>query len=604
MNKPLNKNKKNLPSKKATKPIKGLPASPGIAIGDAYVIEKEGFKLPQYWVNNKEIPSEVRRFGEALEKTRNELEKIQEKLCKFEGREQIHILDAYRLILQDEMVTENTVRSIKNEHINAEWALFKNLEKIKKTFVDIEEDYLKERANDFNYIGDRILKHLVGKSEDLIKHIPKNSIIITHDLSPAETSLLTKFKLKAIVTEIGGSTSHTAIISRALEIPAVVGCTEASEKLKTGDRVIVDGTQGVVIPCPAKIQEKEYESTRRHESALQRVLLKDIHLPSETQDQHSVRLAANMELTEELSSIKEHGAEGIGLYRTEFLFLNKNKPPTEEDHFENYKKVLSSIYPNYTTIRTLDIAGDKVPSSRPFEAETNPALGLRGIRFSLKERHFFKEQLRAMLRASLYGKLKILFPLICDVEEVRKAKSILEEVKKDLDKEKIDYDQNVKIGAMIEVPSSVLVADELAREVDFFSIGTNDLIQYTLAIDRSNEHVAYLYRPLHPAVLRMLKKTVDAAHREQIEVSVCGEMAGDPLYILVLVGLGLNELSMNALSIPRAKRIIRSVDYAASRALFEKTLLLPTATEMEKFVQKELHNLLGENFKEYALQSS
>lgn len=603
MNKSTKKTKKKALAQKASKPLKGLSASPGISIGDAYVLEKADFKLPRYWVNNKEIPNEVKRFGAALDKTREELERIQEKLCKFEGREQIHILDAYRLILQDEMVTENTVRSIKNEHINAEWALYKNLEKIKNAFCDIEEAYLKERTNDFNYIGERILKHLVGKSEDLVKHIPKNSVIIAHDLSPAETSLLTKFKLKAIVTEIGGSTSHTAIISRALEIPAVVGCTGASEKIKTGDRVIVDGAQGMVIPRPSEKQQKEYENTRRHESALQRILLKDIHLPSETQDQHAIRLAANMELTEELSSIKEHGAEGIGLYRTEFLFLNRNSPPTEEEHFENYKKVLSSIYPNYTTIRTLDIGGDKIPSSRPYEMETNPALGLRAIRFSFKERHIFKEQLRAMLRASLYGKLKILFPLICDVEEIRKAKSILNEVKKELEKEKIDYDPNVKVGAMIEVPSSVMVADELAREVDFFSIGTNDLIQYTLAIDRANEHVAYLYRPLHPAVLRMLKQTVDAAHREQIEVSVCGEMAGDPLYILVLVGMGLSELSMNALSIPRAKRIIRSVDFAASRALFEKTMLLPTATEMENFVRKELHSLLGDNFKEYALQS-
>jgi phosphotransferase system enzyme I (PtsI) len=323
-------------------------------------------------------------------------------------------------------------------------------------------------------------------------------------------------------------------------------------------------------------------------------------LPSETKDRFAIRLAANMELSEELISIKEHGAEGVGLYRTEFLFLNKDHPPTEEEHFENYKKVLSSIYPNYTTIRTLDIGGDKIPATRLYGPEANPALGLRAIRFSFKERHQFKNQLRAMLRASLYGKLKILFPLICDVEEIRKAKGILEEVKDDLRKNKIDFDPNVKVGVMIEVPSSVMVADELAREVDYFSIGTNDLIQYTLAIDRANEHVAYLYRPLHPAVLRMLKLTVDAAHREQIEISLCGEMAGDPLYILVLLGFGFNELSMNPLSIPRAKRLIRSVDFSEARALLDKTLLLKTATEMEAFVRKELPQILGENYRELA----
>ncbi|MDX1386697.1 MAG: phosphoenolpyruvate--protein phosphotransferase, partial [bacterium] len=397
--------------------------------------------------------------------------------------------------------------------------------------------------------------------------------------------------------------SHTAIISQALEIPAVVGCHEATEKIKTGEKVIVDGNKGMVLPGPSAKQERDYDTSRKHEHALQKILLKDIHLPSETQDGYTIRLAANMELTEELTSIKEHGAEGIGLYRTEFLYLNRSTPPTEDEHFESYKKVLSAIYPNYTTIRTLDIGGDKIPTRRLYDAENNPALGLRAIRYSLREKHVFKNQLRAMLKASLYGKLKILFPLISDVEEFRQAKAIFHEVQEGLKKEKVDFDPNVKVGAMIEVPSSVMVADELAREADFFSIGTNDLIQYTLAIDRANEHVAYLYRPLHPAVLRMIKQTVDAAHREQIEVSVCGEMAGDPLYLLVLVGLGLNELSMNALSIPRAKRMIRSVDFSGARALFEKTLLKKTSREMEQFVRKELAQLMGENLKEIAPQS-
>jgi phosphotransferase system enzyme I (PtsI) len=593
----------NKNSKATPRPLKGIGASPGIVIGKAYVLEKADFILPRYWVNNKEAPTEVSRFSLALEKTREELEKIKEKLCKFEGQEQIHILDAYRMILQDEMLTQNTIKSIRNEHINAEWALYKNIEKIKSAFIDIDEHYLRERTKDFDYIGERILKHLVGKSDDLFKHIPSNAIIVAHDLSPAETSQLIKFKIRGIVTEIGTKTSHTAIISRALEIPSVVGCHRVSERIKTGDTLIVDGSKGTVILAPTKQQQVESEADRRHEDAIQKILLKDIHLPSETKDSYRIRLAANMELTEEITSIKEHGAEGIGLYRTEFLFLNRQKLPTEDEHFENYKKVLSAIYPNYTTIRTLDIGGDKIGPSHPYQEEANPALGLRGIRLSLKERHIFKDQLRAMLRASLYGKLKILCPLICDVEEIQKVKSTLEEVKEDLRKNKIDFDPNVKLGAMIEVPSSVMIADELAREVDFFSIGTNDLIQYTMAIDRSNEHVAYLYRPLHPAILRMLKKTVDAAHREQIEVTLCGEMAGDPLYILVLLGMGLNELSMNALSIPRAKRIIRSVEYSAARAMVEKTMLLKTATEMERFVKRELHHLLGETFKEYTLQS-
>jgi phosphotransferase system enzyme I (PtsI) len=367
--------------------------------------------------------------------------------------------------------------------------------------------------------------------------------------------------------------------------------------------VIVDGTQGVVVVRPTQKTQREYEINRQHEDAMQRVLLKDIHLPAETKDRYRIRLAANMELLEEIPSVKEHGAEGIGLYRTEFLYLNRKTLPTEEELFQNFKKVLKSIYPNYATIRTIDVGGDKIPASHFYEGETNPALGLRAIRFSFKEKPLFKTQLRAMLRASVYGKLKILFPMITEMEEVRKIKGILEEVKREMEKDKLDYDPNVKIGIMIEVPSSVLIADDLAREVDFFSIGTNDLIQYTLAIDRGNEHVAYLYRPLHPAVLKMLKLTVDAAHREQIEVSVCGEMAGEPLYILILLGFGLNELSMNALSIPRAKRIIRSVEYAAARAILEKTMLMKTASEMEAAIKKELHQLFGGKFKEFAPHS-
>ncbi len=594
--------KKNKTSKGKVQPsnqLKGIGASPGISQGEAYVLEKTSLHLPRYWVNNKEVPAEISRFTRALAVTRQELEKIKEKLCKFEGREQIHILDAYDLILQDEMLTSNTVQSIKNEHINAEWALFKNLEKIKEVFLNVDETYLRERTSDFDYIGERILNHMIGKSEDLFKNIPPNSIIIAHDLSPAETAQLMKFKIKGIVTEIGGKTSHTAIISRALEIPAIVGCSGVTEKIRTGETLILDGNQGTVIFRPSPKQSKTFKLNRQHQDELTKVLLKDIHLPAETKDHYRIRLVANMELTEEITSIKEHGAEGVGLYRTEFLFLNRKTVPTEEEHFENYKKVLSAIYPNYTTIRTLDIGGDKIPSHHPYETETNPALGLRAIRFSFKEKAMFKTQLRAMLRASVFGKLKILIPMVTDLEEVQKVKAILEEVKHDLDKQKIDYDPHVKLGIMIEVPASVLAADELAREVDFFSIGTNDLIQYTLAIDRGNEHVAYLYRPLHPSVLKMLKQTVDAAHREQIEVSICGEMAGEPSLILILLGFGLNELSMNALSIPTAKRIIRSVEFSAARALLEKTMLLKTATEMEAFVNKEMKELLGESFKEF-----
>jgi len=594
--------------KKIKKPASGLQltgigGSPGICIGEAFVLEKTSLNLPRYWVNNKELNHEVERFQQALEKAKVEMERIKDKLCKFDGKEQIHILEAYGMILQDEMLTQNTIQSIRNEHINAEWALYKNLEKVKSVFQEVAEGHFRERTSDLDYIGERILSHLVGKSEDLFKNIPPQSIIVAHDLSPAEAAQLIKFKIKGIVTEIGGKTSHTTIISRALEIPAVVACVGITQRAHSGDKIAVDGSSGVITLNPTAKQEKDFEAHRQHDHEVQKVLLKDIHLPAETQDGVRIRLVANMELTEEIHSIKEHGAEGIGLYRTEFLFLNRKAPPTEEEHFENYKKVLKSIYPHYTTIRTLDIGGDKIPTNHNYAEETNPALGLRAIRFCFKEKLIFKTQLRAMFRASVFGKLKILLPMISDLEELRKAKGIIEEVKHELERDKIDFDPHVKLGIMIEVPSAVMVADELAREVDFFSIGTNDLIQYTLAIDRGNENVAYLYRPLHPAVLRMLEKAIDAAHREQIEVSVCGEMAGEPMFILILLGFGLNELSMNALSIPKAKRIIRAVDYKAARALMEKTLRLKTSTEINNYVKRELHQLLGKDFKEYTLQT-
>ncbi|MCP5468456.1 MAG: phosphoenolpyruvate--protein phosphotransferase [Deltaproteobacteria bacterium] len=579
--------------KKTTHQLKGIGTSPGIYIGAAYLIKKPDLILPRYWINNKEINNEVQRFLEALEKTSEEIEKIQEKLCKFEGRQQINILDTYHLILQDKMLRDNTVQYIKTDHINAEWALHKTTKKIRKSIPETHTPQLQEKTSDFNDIKERIIRQLLGKNEEIYGHLPKHSIVVAHDLSPAETSQLIKFNIKGIITEVGGITSHTAIISRALEIPCVVACQHALTHIKTGNTIIVDGAKGNVIIHPSKQQTENFKQHQNYHLELKKIFLKETHLPAETKDKHRIHLTANMELMEELQSIKENGAEGIGLYRTEFTYINRKDLPNEEELFKNYQHTLKSIYPYSVTIRTLDIGGDKVLKNYPYEKETNPALGLRAIRFCLREKAIFKTQLRAMLRASLYGKLKILFPLICELEEIQRAKKILNEVKDELRREKIEFDDNAKIGIMIEVPSSVMIAEELAQEVDFFSIGTNDLIQYSLAIDRSNENVTYLYRPLHPAILRMLKISLAAAKKYKININVCGEMASDPLYIMFLVGMGFRELSMNALSIPRAKRMIRMMTYSQAKNLLSEAMHLKTAYEIESYAKRHLEKIFG-----------
>jgi phosphotransferase system enzyme I (PtsI) len=572
--------------------IRGIPASFGIARGPVYLLERTHVSIPHYWISNKELNPEIQRFKNALEKTLEQLGKIKDRLCKYGGRDQIHILDSYSMILKDEMLVKNTLNAMKSERINAEWALQKNLDRIKEVFSNVDEEYFRERKSDLDYVGDRILKNLVGTSEDLLQNIPPHSIIVGHDLSPADTAQLMKFRVAGFVTEMGSKTSHTAIIARAMQIPSVVACPRITQRVHTGDTIIVDGTEGRALINPTESEINQYEQTRKHEASVERMLLKEIHLPTQTQDGFRIHLAANMELTEEIDTIKQHGAEGVGLYRTEFLFLNRSTPLSEAEHFENYKKVLKAIYPYYSTIRTLDIGVDKVPTEHKYDREINPALGMRAIRFCLREKDLFKTQLRALLRASVYGKLKIMFPMVCSLGEMRQAKQILNETRRELDREKIEYDPNVKIGAMIEVPAAVMIAEELAQEVDFFSIGTNDLIQYTLAIDRTNENVAYLYRPLHPAILRMIKKVVDAAHQEEIEVSICGEMASEPLYIMIVLGLGLTELSMNAISIPRVKRIIRSLLFKDAKAVLEKILQMNNEAEMESFVKKEMRRLI------------
>ena len=421
-------------------------------------------------------------------------------------------------------------------------------------------------------------------------------LIFSRDLSPADTVQMKMERILGFATDMGGKTSHTAIVARSLGIPAVVGLERITREVRNNDEIIIDGCDGFVIINPDPEVIKRYEDKKRHFEILEEDLLKDAHLPAVTTDNFRVGIAANIEFIEEIASAVTHGAEGIGLYRTEFIYINREQLPTEEEHFSSYRRVVEWAGMNWSTIRTFDLGGDKFISDPKVAEELNPVMGLRAIRFCLQEIDLFKVQLRAILRASAYGKTRILFPMISGLEEIQKVKKIVCEVKDTLTAENIPFGSNIELGIMIEVPSAVIIADSLAREVDFFSIGTNDLIQYTLAIDRVNERVSYLYEPLHPAVLRLIKMIVHSGHNAGIRVAICGEMAGDPAFTLVLLGLGLDELSMNPLAIPRVKKIIRNSTLEESKALLEQVMSFTTSVRIEEFVRDYMIKRFPEEF--------
>ena len=577
-----------------TKFIKGIGVTPGIIIGKAYLLDRKKIEAPAKVLPEFQVDQEVARFQDAVEESKKQLRMAKERLLHEDAAGLSYILDTHLLLLEDKKLIENTVETIKQSWINSEWALKINLDRVRKVFDTIDDEYLKSRKTDVDYVGDRILRNLMGKETESISQIKEEVIIVAHDLSPADTAQMSKDKVTAFVTDMGGRTSHTAIMARSLEIPAVVGSETATHSVNTGDTLIVDGTTGVVVVNPSLEIMQEYQERQRVRQKMERELFQYRDLPAETLDGYRVKVLANIELVDEIPSVLQHGAEGIGLYRTEYLYLNRKDLPSEEDHFNAYKKVVEGIYPHPAIIRTLDIGGDKFLSHLDLAAEMNPAMGLRAIRFSLKEVDIFKVQLRAILRASAYGKVKILFPMISGATEIREVKKILNEVRLNLSAEGIPFDPKMEIGIMIEVPSAVTIADILAKEVDYFSIGTNDLIQYSLAIDRVNESVTHLYEPLHPAILRLVKTVVKAAHQAGIRVAMCGEMAGEPLYVPILVGLELDDLSMNVLSIFRVKKILRAYTFRDCKDLVEKSLHLSTPEEIEELVRASLRKKFPE----------
>ena len=583
---------------KKTQFIKGIGVTPQIITGKAYLVDRGKIEAPARVLPENQVPWEIERFRDAVEESKKQLRQAKERLLHEDAVGPAYILDAHLLLLEDKNLIDTTLETIKQSWINSEWALKINLDRLRKLFDSIDDDYLKSRKTDLDYIEQRILRNLTGRGTESLAQIKEEVIVVAHDLSPADTAQMAKDKVTAFVTDMGGKTSHTAIMARSLEIPAVVGSETGTHYINTGDTLIVDGVTGVVVVNPSPEIIQDYMDRNRTRQRIERELYQYRDLPTETQDGYRVHLLANIELVEEIPSVLEHGAEGIGLYRTEYLYLNRKELPTEEEHFRAYKTVVEGTSPHPAVIRTLDIGGDKFISHLELAEEMNPAMGLRAIRFSLKEPEIFKVQLRAMLRASAYGKVKILLPMISGVSEIREVRKILNEVRLSLTAERIPYDPHIEIGIMMEVPSAATIADILAKEVDFFSIGTNDLIQYTLAIDRVNEYVTHLYEPLHPAILRLVRQMVRAAHGGGIRVAMCGEMAGEPLYVPILLGLELDELSMNVLSIFRVKKILRSYTLRECKDLVEAALQLSTPGEIEDLVRASLRNKFPDEFRE------
>ncbi len=582
---------------KRTLIVQGVGVSPGIAIGTAHLVRPVDAPISRYQLEDRRlVAEEIRRFRKALKDSENELLEIKRKFKDQEGLETLYILDVHIMILRDKMLLRQTTQNIEEKGVNAEWALRMTLDKYRDVFSKVDDEYLRERVSDVEYAGQRILRNLAGVHHETISGIGDHAIVIARDLSPADTMQMKVEKIQGFATDMGGKTSHTAIVARAYEIPAVVGLEKITTEARTGDLVIIDGTAGAVIVNPDPEIIRRYEEKKRHYETVEDSLLKNARRPAVTLDRHRLQIGANIEFTEEVASAVHHGADGIGLYRTEFIYINRDRLPTEEEHFCAYRKVVESRGIRWATIRTFDLGGDKFISDPRLAAEMNPVMGLRAIRFCLREVDLFKVQLRAILRASAYGRTKVLFPMISGMEELLETKRIFNEVKKDLKRDGIPYGKDVKIGIMMEVPSAALIAEDLAREVDFFSIGTNDLIQYTLAIDRVNERVSYLYEPLHPAVLKLIRHMVEAGRKAGIEVAMCGEMAGEPVYTMVLLGLGLDELSMNALVIPRVKKIVRSVTLKECKKLVDRIMSFNTASEIEFFVRDHMRRKFKEDF--------
>ncbi len=579
------------PSIDAVRSFAGIAVSQGYAIGPAHFVDRRKVKVPHRHLRDEDIEAELVRFEKGIETSEEQIRALKSRL-KAAGEEHYLILDAHQVMLRDQMLVSGTRRLITEQKLNAEWALKKVLRSIKQVFDNIDDEYFRERRADIDFVGDRLLRNLLGKDQPTLSSVAPDSIVIAHDLSPADTAVMMNASVQGFVTEVGGKTSHTAIMARSLELPAVVAADGVTEHIGTGDLVIIDGGTGRVIIRPTPEEVGHYTRLKERFGYRLAELDQGRLEPAVTADGTQVQVMGNIELPEETNIVLEHGAEGVGLYRTEYLFMNRSSLPTEDEQYQHFKSVLEDASPNPAIIRTLDLGGDKLADPLSENEEANPVMGLRAIRLCFSRPALFKTHLRALLRASVHGQLKIMVPLITSLEEIRRAKSLMDECRKELESEGVPVADEIPFGIMVEVPACALMAHKLADEVDFFSVGTNDLVQYTLAVDRGNQHVAHLYHPLHPALLTLLSHVIDSANRADIEVSMCGEMAGDPVCVPVLLGMGLRSLSMNPASIPLIKAQIKLLDLQDCVHLKEELENIGTVHAIESHVRRRLHELL------------
>jgi len=568
--------------------LQGIPVSTGISVGRAFFLNRGHIhNMPRQTIPVEELDKEVSRLEQAFQRALEELERIQTRVPS-ELMEHARIIDSHIMMLQDPKLLESTKDYIRRMQLNAEWALEKSVEDIESVFRTLEDAYIRERIQDVRVVAGRVQQHLWGGTNSGIKSIHSRVILLAHDLSPADIVELEVGKIMAFATVTGGKTSHSGILARALQIPAIVGVAELEDFIQDGQLIIIDGLQGRIYVEPDEEELSEFTDLKYQFEDYQARIIRSSHLPAETIDGYQVKVFANIELLEEISSVLGNGGEGIGLYRTEYSYLNRINMPDEEQLLDEYRDLASMIHPGKMVIRTLDVGADKFISHFGPLDEANPALGLRAIRFCLHHQDLFRVQLRAILRASVHENISLMFPMISGLGELLRVKAFMGSVQAELKKQGLKYNPKMPVGIMIELPSAMLTADILAGEVDFFSIGTNDLIQYSLGIDRTNSHVSYLYQPLHPALVRMIKYVVDAGHRAGIEVSLCGEMAADPYCIPVLMGMQVDCLSMNPQAIPVTKHIIRQASMEDCKDLLKQVLASRTVSRNNKLVKDSI----------------
>ena len=576
---------------------RGVPASPGVAIGKAFLLNRESVEVKEEKISENEVQREILKFKKALDETKKGLAKIKEKVAKRIDPDHAKIFDAQILILEDDFINESVIERIKQTRNNAEFVYKNVIDRTTQTLSSSTDEYLKERILDINTVASRLIYNLLGIKHLTLESINSPVILIARNLSPGDVVHMKKEIILGFATDAGGGTSHVALLAKSMEIPAVVGLKNLFDQVQSDQSIILDGTRGELLICPDEETLKEFEKRRKYIIKRTAELSELKLLPAETFDKRKIELSANIELPQDTNSALEYGAEGIGLFRTEYLYLAQSDLPTEKEQYQAYQEVAEKVYPKSVILRTFDLGGDKFDGHTGSLYETNPFLGWRAIRACLDLPEIFKIQLRAMLKASTRKNIKIMFPMISETEELKKAKALLDEVKDELKKKKIPFDENIEVGIMVEIPSAALSADSLAKESDFFSIGTNDLIQYTLAVDRGNERIAHLYQGFHPGVLKLIKQTIDAGHRNGIWVGLCGEMAGDPLATVLLVGMGVDELSTSAMAIPEIKKIIRSITFEEAQRLAEQVLNLSAIDEIKKVLIDDYAKRFGKDNK-------